>query len=525
MRNRIFGYMCINILLTVTLLALFAFYAIGSRAEEQVKTGLKNERVTIVTQTGDVIFDNYAKAEEMDNHLNRSEVIDAINTGRGESKRFSETMSQTTYYYAMKLEDGNILRLSYTADHISSEVQKFIPQLIFAALASLVVAFLAAASLTKKIIKPINNIDLTAPEIDTYDELSPFVREINRQKQLVGEYVASLEKRANTMNDITGNMKEGLILTGPGGEIIFANQSAVKIFRVNEMPGKNILEVSRDVELLHNMKICLSGKNAEMVFTIRGKTYNIFFNPVYENEILNGAVVLFLDITEKFYSEKQRKEFSANVSHELKTPLTTIYGLTEMLINGIAKKEDTKDFAQKISAQTKRLISIVDDIIKLSEFDEDSVKAEKSVFNLKNLAQTVIENLKSKAAGKNVTLNLTGESFEITANEHMIDEMLFNLIDNGINYNTDGGSVNVDLKQGKDFCEIRVSDTGIGIAEEHLSRVFERFYRADKSRSKKTGGTGLGLSIVKHAAEYHKGRVEISSREKEGTTVVCYIAA
>jgi len=280
------------------------------------------------------------------------------------------------------------------------------------------------------------------------------------------------------------------------------------------MAERNILHICRDMEFQQGVKSCLSGTNAELTFARGGRIYNVFFSP---------GVILFFDITEKYDLEQQRRAFSANVSHELKTPLTTISALSEMIENGMAKEEDIQDFAGKISSQAKRLLAIIEDIIRLSEFDEGKTAKEYSSFDLYDLVASVAETLQAQADKKHVSIEITGERFAITANRQMIDELLYNLIDNAIKYNREGGTVSVALDREDGMCKIAVSDTGIGIPPEHRGRVFERFYRVDKSRSKATGGTGLGLSIVKHIAEHHGGRVELESAEGVGTTVVCYV--
>jgi len=525
MKRRIFGFMSLNLILSIMLLAALIAVIVGNRVSEQMVTGLKTERVTIISQDGTVLFDNYANPDDLDNHLDRPEVIDALAGGYGESERYSDTLLEKTYYYAMRLKDGNILRLSVTAASIYSVIYRFVPAFILSALFVLCISFFAARAFTNRIIEPINNIDLSKPEIDTYDELSPFVREIMRQKQSVSEHLSALESRVNTINAITGGMKEGLILTDKEGVILSANASAEGIFGKGKsgIINKNIIEVCRDVSLLQNIKLCLAGDSIETVFEAGERTYGLYLNPVYENGFVSGIVILFLDITERLKAEISRKEFSANVSHELKTPLTTISALTEMFENGMVKDEDKQAFFSKISFQTKRLISIVDDIIRLSEFDEAVSIGEFSEFDVLNLANLAVSNLQNAADEKGVSLKVIGNNLNIFANERMIDELFYNLIDNGIKYNKSGGSVTVAIEDGEEFCRITVADTGIGIPEAHLSRVFERFYTVDKSRSKKQGGTGLGLSIVKHIARFHKGKVEMHSVENAGTSVVCYI--
>lgn len=523
MKKHIFRFMSLNILLTALLITVLSAAAASFRFGSQIKTGLKSERVTLISDNGEVTFDNYANPELLDNHLNRPEVAAAMSSGYGESERFSDTLMEKTYYYAMKLTDGNILRLAVTTASIYSMMIKYLPILVISLILVLIISFFMARVFTNRVLAPINRISLNDDEIDTYDELSPFIREIERQKQKINEQLVSLENRANTINAITGNMKEGLILTDKDGIILSANISAKQILHENDMTDKNIIEICRYIDLLQKMKQCLFGENTEMVFEKDGKTYNIYFSPVLDDGKVSGAVVLFLDITEKRKAEKQRREFSANVSHELKTPLTTISALSEMIENRMVKDEDVGDFISKISAQTGRLISIVDDIIKLSEFDEGNIVREFTRFDLLKLVESSAAALNDKASSKNVSLSVTGKKIILNANECMFDELLYNLIDNGIKYNKDGGKVEINICKDGDYCKITVTDTGIGIPAEQLDRVFERFYRVDNSRSKKTGGTGLGLSIVKHIAEHHNGKVEIKSEVNFGTVVECLI--
>ncbi|MCL2068550.1 MAG: ATP-binding protein, partial [Oscillospiraceae bacterium] len=303
-----------------------------------------------------------------------------------------------------------------------------------------------------------------------------------------------------------------------------ANKSAADILGADNTAGRNILHVCRDMGFIVGVKGCLSGINSEIDFERGARVYNVLFSHVSNEDAITGAVILLLDISDKHESEKQRREFSANVSHELKTPLTTISALAEIMENGMADSGDIKTFAGKISAQSRRLIHIIEDIIKLSEFDEGGIAAEHTEFDLCELARSAADALRERADEKNVSVSIDGGRISITANRQMIDELLYNLIDNAIKYNNDGGSVAVTLSKENGLCKISVADTGIGIAPEHQARVFERFYRADKSRSKKTGGTGLGLSIVKHIAEYHGGSVRLESSIAAGTTVECLIA-
>ena len=387
----------------------------------------------------------------------------------------------------------------------------------------LLLAGFAVRKLTESIVKTVEQIDYASAGAPVYDELLPYVRKLEQQKREIAGQLAALENRAETIEAVTGNMQEGLIIIDNNGAVLSANRSVLEIFHESGMAGKNILHICRETEFRQEIKRCLAGENLEMPFKRGDRSYSVFFSPVHSGEKINGAVILFLDATEKHQAERQRREFSANVSHELKTPLTTISALSEMMENGMVRQEDVKDFAVRISGQAKRLINIIDDIIRLSEFDEGRINKDYTLFDLGELAASAIAGLQEQAKEKNVLVQLIGGKHEVFANRRMIDELLYNLVENGIKYNKNGGQVTVALSEENGFCKISVADTGIGIPKEHQSRVFERFYRVDKSRSKKTGGTGLGLSIVKHIVELHGGRIELESAENTGTTVTCYL--
>jgi len=477
-------------------------------------------RVTIIAYDGTVLLDNKAVAASLENHGDRQEFLQAMQTGRGESMRYSATLNSETYYYAIRLNNGNVLRVSKTMDRIVGVFINVLLAIVGVTVLVLIIASFLAHRLAKRIIDPLNRIDFEGDKSNVYDELLPFVKKLEQQKKEIDEQVIMLKNRADTIDAITGNMKEGLILLDKTGVVMAINKSATDIFREKDMPGRSILHTERDLEFQGKVKECLSGINAGMILHRDDKTYNAYFSPVQDYEI-SGGIILFQDISESYEAEKQRREFSANVSHELKTPLTTISATAEMIENGMAQEDDIKAFAGKITTQAKRLINVIEDIIKLSEFDEGTMVAEHTEFEMYELAESVIDVLRQKADEKNVSVDLIGNRFLVNANRQMIDELLFNLIDNAITYNKDNGSVTVTLSKENGTCKITVSDTGIGISGEHQSRVFERFYRADKSRSKKTGGTGLGLSIVKHVAEYHGGKVALTSTVDVGTTVEC----
>jgi len=481
-------------------------------------------RITIIAPDGTVLLDNKAIAATIENHSEREEFKQALKKGYGEITRFSTTLRTDTYYYAILLDDGNVLRVAKTMGSIVGVFGSVIPALVVVAILILLAANMIAHRLTKKILLPLEWIDFSGENVAAYDELIPYMKKIDQQKREINTQIATLKNRADTIEIITGNMKEGLILIDRAGIVLISNKSAEDIFNDTEMAQKSILQVCRDMEFQQGVRQCLSGVNTEIAFQRGPNIYNAYFNPVLEGDRVGGGIILMFDITERYESEKQRREFSANVSHELKTPLTSISALAEMIGNGMAKEDDIKGFAEKISIQTKRLISIIEDIIRLSEFDENKANRDYTKFDLYELANSVIETLRDKASEKHVSVSVSGESQLVEANKNMIDELLCNLIDNAIKYNKENGSVTVALSMENGFCKITVADTGIGIPSKHLNRVFERFYRVDKSRSKKTGGTGLGLSISKHITEHHGGRIALESEEGKGTTVACWIA-
>jgi len=485
-------------------------------------TDLNAARITIIARDGTVLLDNMASLASIDNHSDRPEFRAAIQTGQGESTRFSFTLLEETYYYALRLNNGDVLRISKTMHNIAGVFISLLAPIAAVTVLVMLIASIFAGKLTKQIIKPIAEIDFDSDNSNVYDELIPLVKKIDRQKDKIDSQINMLQGRAETIDIIMNSMNEGLILFDSDGVLLSVNKSASDFINEDDIIGKKITHIIRDLELLDGIKKCLSGENAEIIIERGGKIFNVYFSPVCDYEI-TGGVILLHDNSEKFEAEKQRKEFSANVSHELKTPLTTIFATAELIENGMVKNEDIKSFAEKITGQSKRLINIIEDIIKLSEFDEGKSNTEYAEFNLHELALSVIEVLQQKAEEKHVTIELTGENINIKANKQMLDELLFNLVDNAIKYNKDNGHITISLQNENGACKITVSDTGIGIPDEHQSRIFERFYRVDKSRSKKTGGTGLGLSIVKHIVEHHNGTVTLTSNTNTGTNIECII--
>lgn len=524
-------------LLMVSVLLSFVFYGQFSaavRAELRERAGMFTDnssataiaeltttqsgglRVTVVHPDGAVLYDNTMEAAGLPNHLDREEITEALTSGAGESKRFSNTLREETYYYAVRLTDGSVLRMAKTTDSIVGMFVGILPTVAGVVLAVLIAGYLLARGLTERIVEPINKVDLNALLNVPYDELAPFVGTITEQRKHIARQVADLQNRTQTISAIMDNMSEGIVLLNKQGVILSINKSAVSIFEANDgMEGKNILELLRDVELLGHVRNALAGNRGDMSLERGGKTYRVYFSPVTDS----GAILLFMDITERVKAENMRREFSANVSHELKTPLTSIYGYAEMLCNGMVKENDKTGFYTKIKEEAARLIVLIEDIIMISELDEQKGDERLEEVSLPAIAAETIETLGLKAEEGQVSVRITGGDVRMHINRSRLYELLYNLIDNAIKYNRPGGSVHVDLSQTEEHIQIAVTDTGVGIPKEAEGRVFERFYRVDTSRSKTTGGTGLGLAIVKHIAMVYDGKVELDSRIGEGTTV------
>ncbi len=485
-------------------------------------TGKHSEnRISYINKEGTVLYENYANITTMDNHLDRPEIKSAIENGTGEITRSSDTIGKQVYYYAVKLESGDILRIAAETKNVIGLLGVSAPGLIIIVLVIFIAAMITAKLLTDSIVKPINKLDLDEPGANvTYDELSPLLVRMDKQNEKIRTQMEELSKQQQEFEYITENMSEGLVIFGRGGKIISANRSA-KFILGNEN-ALTYTELCHDTEYINAVKNALSGQQFTGRIEKGERVYGLSANPV-ENSPGHGAVLFITDITERENSEKMRREFSANVSHELKTPLTSIMGAAEIIGNGIAKSEDIPHFADQIHTEASRLLTLIQDIIKLSQLDENSIKAEFENVNLKSVCEDVISELEDKAEKKKVTISLKGSNMIIRGIRPVLHEMIYNLCDNAIVYNKEKGSVIIELSESNQKKMLTVSDTGIGIAPEHQNRIFERFYRVDKSRSKSTGGTGLGLSIVKHGAMLHGGNVSVKSKVNEGTKVTLLI--
>lgn len=477
-----------------------------------------NVRITLIDKDGIVLFDNQAEAKTLENHAMRQEIMEAVAVGAGEAERFSDTLDKTTYYYAVRLEDGKILRLARTIDSIYKSVLQMLP--IMGGIV-IVVAFLAsivARRVTFNLIKPLDQVNLDEPlDNETYDELAPFLTRIAKQKRQLSKNLKKLRGKQEELTIITNNMNEGLVLLNGQQNVLFINESAAKIFgfSTKEVIGRNILTVDRAQEVQDLLqKVSQAGKG-EGLYEKDGHFYQLSGSSVNGS----GSVILIYDVTEKMTAEKLRREFSANVSHELKTPLQSILGYAEIMKNGLVKDEDKQRFLERIHAEAGNMIELIQNIMELSRLDENKTLDEFEDVDLLKLAQSVTLRLKHKAQTKGVTLNVSGSSACVCGVQSILSEVLYNLVDNSIKYNKDNGKVDVEVQDGSEEVTVSVSDTGIGIGAADRERVFERFYRADKSHSKEIGGTGLGLSIVKHGVLFHKGRVELESEPGVGTTI------
>lgn len=477
-----------------------------------------NVRITLIDKDGIVLFDNQAEAKTLENHALRQEIMEAVAVGAGEAERFSDTLDKTTYYYAVRLEDGKILRLARTIDSIYKSVLQMLP--IMGGIV-IVVAFLAsivARRVTFNLIKPLDQVNLDEPlDNETYDELAPFLMRIAKQKRQLSKNLKKLRGKQEELTIITNNMNEGLVLLNGQQNVLFINESAAKIFgfSAKEVIGRNILTVDRAQEVQDLLqKVSQAGKG-EGLYEKDGHFYQLSGSSVNGS----GSVILIYDVTEKMTAEKLRREFSANVSHELKTPLQSILGYAEIMKNGLVKDEDKQRFLERIHAEAGNMIELIQNIMELSRLDENKTLDEFEDVDLLKLAQSVTLRLKHKAQTKGVTLNVSGSSACVCGVQSILSEVLYNLVDNSIKYNKDNGKVDVKVQDGSEEVTVSVSDTGIGIGAADRERVFERFYRADKSHSKEIGGTGLGLSIVKHGVLFHKGRVELESEPGVGTTI------
>ena len=484
----------------------------------------QNCRVTWIAADGTVKYDNRSDPKTMENHADRQEVREAMENDSGTSVRRSSTLSEHTMYYAKRLSDGTVLRLSMSQRSVLFLMGGMLSPLVFIFLAACLLAGVLSYRVSKKIVKPLSEIDLKHPEqVETYDELSPFLQRIAAQNREIDARMAEIRKQQQEFSMITENMSEGLFVVDRNYQILSYNKSAMQIFGMDpRQEHENLLAVNRSEGFRNAVDSALKGRHAQENLELNGRVYQIIANAVCQPDFAEdmvGAVILVLDVTEKEAQEQYRREFTANVSHELKTPLTSISGIAEIIRNGIVKPEDIPHFAGKIYDESQRLITLIGDIIKLSRLDENQVPMERETVDMLEMARDVVQQLSSVARKSGVTLVANGTHGQVQGVRQVLGEMVYNLCENAVKYNRAGGRVWVDVQQVADHVVLRVKDTGIGIPAAEQGRIFERFYRVDKSHSKAVGGTGLGLSIVKHGAALHHATISVSSEPEQGTEI------
>ena len=477
-------------------------------------------RLTWIAADGSVLYDTRTDAESLENHASRAEVSQALATGTGESTRYSSTLMEKTMYYAQRLDDGTVLRISISRATVGMIAVGMIQPLLIVLIVALILSGLLARRLSRRIVDPLNSLDLEHPlDNDAYEELSPLLKRIHRQHVEIQTQLRELREKTDEFTQITGSMREGLILLDEHGSILSINAAAQMLFGADaQCVGRDFLTVERSHEISAAIQAAVTDGHSEVRAERAGRVYQFDISRITSNGKLLGTVILAFDITEQEFAERNRREFTANVSHELKTPLQGIIGSAELIENGMVKPDDLPRFVGHIHAEAARLVTLIDDIIRLSQLDEGAAMPTEPV-DLLAVSQEAAENLHDAAAARSVTVSVTGQPSVIPGVRRLLYEIVYNLCDNAIKYNRDGGRVDVTVAADADGSSITVADTGIGIAPEHQGRVFERFYRVDKSHSKASGGTGLGLSIVKHAVQYHHGRIELESTPGTGTTI------
>lgn len=485
---------------------------------ENLKTS--NVRITWVDNKGQVLYDTQSDAKHMKNHANRQEIKEAIKSGYGESTRWSATLTEKSIYAAQRLNNGTIVRLSVAQQTIFYLLLGMMSPLAIIILLAIILSVLIARYIAKKVSEPLNNIDLDHPlSNDSYEEITPLLRRLDSHQSKIQHQKLLLQKRQKEIDTIISKIKEGMILLDDQARIVSINAEALKLFQINDdWHGRFMMEVSRDLTLKDLIDQGLKGKKKEANIDIENNHYRVLVRPTTDNNRVTGLVVLLFDVTDQLQMEQLQREFTANVSHELKTPLHVISGYSELLANQMVPNEEVPQFAAKIHKESERLVKLVEDIINLSHLDEQEKLPQETV-NLYDLTQKVLEGLQAKADKKHIQINFNGEEAILRGNPVLLNSLVYNLCDNALTYNHEKGQVNVTLKNSPDIITLEVSDTGLGIAEKDKKRIFERFYRVDKSRSKIVGGTGLGLSIVKSALDFHNGSIKVDSHLGQGTTM------
>ena len=482
-------------------------------------------RITWIAPDGAVLFDNRNDASEMENHADRQEFIDAKAHGTSQVERESATMTTRLMYIAMELDDGSVLRIATDDISLGGVAWMLIGPALVLILCVLLMAWYVAQRLSRGIVKPLNDLDLDHPMANqTYDELMPLLSRIEQQHREIAEQAVRLNQQRTEFQTVIDNMNEGLVLLNRDGKILLINRSARRLLRAqakeDDAAVDDQIALSRDTVIDNLMEKAYEGKTSSATVIINSRNYEIHASPVVSEESIHGAVLFYVDVTERMEADQLRREFSANVSHELKTPLHSISGCAELMLSGMVKEEDQPRFLKQIYDEAQHMVSLIENIIKISRLDEgvDALPTDK--VDLYDLAQTVVKQLTSKAESKGITMELTGSHVTIKGVKTLLYEMIYNLCDNAIKYNNENGAVLVSVKKTKDAAVVKVKDTGCGISEDQQERIFERFYRVDKSHSRASGGTGLGLSIVKHAAIWHNASIKVKSKLDKGTTFI-----
>ena len=480
------------------------------------------ERITYIAEDGSVLFDSEADEDSMENHGQREEILEAAEKGSGTAVRTSDTLSKKTLYYALRLKDNSILRVSSEQYNVPGIVGGMIQPVLIMLVIMAVLSYLIAARLSRNIVNPINALDLEHPEENQiYDEIAPLLTKINRQQKSLQKEISDAKRQQEEFSMITENMEEGFVVIDSHTEILSNNSSALNLLGAELEKGRrSVLALNRSEDFQNAVERVLAGQHVLANMDLAGTSCQVTANPVYHENQVTGAVLLIQDVTERMRGEQMRREFTANVSHELKTPLTSISGFAEIIQDGYVKPEDTKKFAGRISKEAQRLITLVNDVIKISQLDEGKIQFEKETVDLYEETREIFKHLEPKAEEAGVHLYLDGPHIKVNTVKTILEEILTNLCDNGVKYNKPGGSLTVTLSQDGEATQVVVEDTGIGIAQEDKNRIFERFYRVDKSHSKAIGGTGLGLSIVKHGSLFLGAKMKVESSLGEGSRFI-----
>lgn len=482
----------------------------------------EESRITYVDESGKVIYDNEADVESMDNHGHRKEIREAEINGEGADERMSSTLSEKTMYYAVRLENGNVLRVSSNQASVWMLLLQLLPPFVAVLILMLLLSGVFASRLSGKVVEPLNGLDLEHPEEnDAYDEVQPLLSKIGRQSRQIRLQLEAARRQQKEFSIITENMQEGLLVIDRYTMVLSINSSVGKLLKVKEIKtGESVYLLNRSEEFRSVVGQALEGKHENKILRLGGSEIQVIANPVTRENKTEGAVILLVDVTEKVEREQLRREFSANVSHELKTPLTSISGFAEIMQDGFVKDEDVKVFAGRIYKEAQRLIRLVGDVIRISRLDEGGLPYQWEKLDIYSLTHDIFSTLHEAAEKQEVHMYMEGGSTVLDTVPTIMEEVLYNVCDNAVKYNRRGGEVFVRLKDGEDAVRVNVRDTGIGIPKEDQERIFERFYRVDKSHSREIGGTGLGLSIVKHGVKTLNGRLWLNSEPGQGTEII-----